>query len=128
MRCEAPAAAGEAVPLVVGHHSDPLEGDDGDALSLLRAPEPTVEALKPALGHVRGGTTLRVLGDGFGEGSALSCWFGTIGPVPAAVVSAGELACVAPARPPGVVGLAVGAATADRVASSPVYRYALTHS
>jgi hypothetical protein len=72
-----------------------------DAADFAHVPSPRLLAAAPALGSVRGGTSVSFAGTGFAAGEAHFCRFGSVGPIAAEFVSDVLLRCKSPAHAPG---------------------------
>jgi hypothetical protein len=92
------------VPADAAGAPTPAVGRDAlgvDAADFVYVPSPRLLAAAPALGSVRGGTSVSFAGTGFAAGEAHFCRFGSVGPIAAEFVSDVLLRCKTPAHAPG---------------------------
>ena len=106
--CRAPPARRGPARLWVSTTDDARAGRSANALDFIFRPGASLTSVAPARGAAAGGTVVVVRGEGFrADVSGAACRFGTV-TVPATVLDADRLRCVAP--PAAAAGAAGGAA------------------
>ena len=99
MKCVFPNVPSDAVVVSVGLQHGPLS----DSVSVPLLKSTAALAIAPATGPAKGGSEVLASGYGFVQDEALSCKFGTIGPVAGRYSSYENMHCVTPGHISGVV-------------------------